>query len=223
MFSVIIPTMWLVPKFTEVLSQLVEQNIIGEVIIINNNYNSTPNHPILSHPKIKMQDFPENIYVNPAYNYGVATSNFDKLTFMNDDIVFDMNIFNVVSVILDNAKIVAVNLPNVNEEGVVFVPPGQIVVDKYVPGMHLHHIGCLMFMNKEDYVPIPAGLNLYYGDTWLWEVMLTMYDQNYLISNFQFETQTSVTCNTLPDREWIYLRESHLVKKLWPFFVESLK
>lgn len=215
--------MWLVPKFTETLMLFVNLNIIGEVIIINNNRANTPDHLVLHHPKIKMHNFPENIYVNPAFNYGVAVSAYNKIALINDDIFFDLDVFNIVDKLLDNAKIIAVNLPLVNKNGEIKVAAGQILVDKFIPGMNLHHFGCLMFMNKIDYIPIPAGLNVYYGDTWLWELMYNRYDQNYLIYNFQFETQASTTCNKLPDREWIYQRESHLANKYWTLYVNNIQ
>ena len=66
MISVITPTMWRFEPFCEFLQDLVELDVIGEVIIINNSQENTPNKNILNHDKIKMINAEQNIFVNPS-------------------------------------------------------------------------------------------------------------------------------------------------------------
>ena len=56
MLSVIIPTMWKYAPFLDYLEGVLEQNSVGEVIIINNNVYATPDSEVLAHEKIRMHN-----------------------------------------------------------------------------------------------------------------------------------------------------------------------
>ena len=217
-FSVIIPTMWKYGPFFSFLYKLLEHPTVGEVFIINNNVTNTP---LLSqHSKLRMKNFPDNMMINPAWNYGVAQSNFDHLLILNDDVTFDTNVLYTVSEFLDKGKLLVINRPHPDD------PPkdtsGGPKIVKYQPGHKLLHIGCMMFVHRKDWLPVPAGLNLYYGDSWLWDHMLKRYDENYLIEDLSLDTpMNNTTCGTLPDREHQYLKETELVIGFWDHFISQ--
>ena len=72
MISVIVPTMWAYEPFLNFIGSIVELNCIGEIIIINNCVKDTPEHFALSHPKVKMKNMQQNIFVNPAWNLEIG-------------------------------------------------------------------------------------------------------------------------------------------------------
>ena len=85
-FSIVVPTMWRFNLFADFLVKLVQVDAVGEIIIINNAMEAKPDHSIFAHPKIKMHDFKLNIFVNPAWNYGVSVAKYDNICIMNDDV-----------------------------------------------------------------------------------------------------------------------------------------
>ena len=77
MISIIVPTMWRYEPFLDFAQYLVRIDVVSELIIINNDNTKTPKHPVLNHPKVRMLDFGQNIFVNPAWNIGVQAARED--------------------------------------------------------------------------------------------------------------------------------------------------
>ena len=82
-FSVIIPTMWKSDLILEMLPIYEKTKRIKEVIIIDNDTDKTPDF----RPYKKVLHVPQsqNIFVNPAWNLGVALAN-HEIILANDDI-----------------------------------------------------------------------------------------------------------------------------------------
>lgn len=207
-FSIVVPTMWKYAPFTDLLDKLVQHELVGEIIIINNDMNATPNASVLNHPKIKLHNFKLNIFVNPAWNYGAGMSEYSNVCIMNDDIDFNISIFDFLSNRLSAGKFVVFSQSHSK------LPAGSLepIDTVYYDGStNIFDIGCLMFISKQDWINIPAGLDIYHGDSWLWDTMLAKFNQNYYIKNLEFSTPNNVTANTIPNREFIYLeRECRL-------------
>ena len=71
-FSVIIPTIWKGETLNDLLINLYNCELIGEVILINNdNKNSKP---IPLHDKLIYVEPQKNLFVNPSWNLGVRMS-----------------------------------------------------------------------------------------------------------------------------------------------------
>jgi len=190
-YSVIIPTMW---RANEVLIpflyKLAACESVGEIIIVNNDSNNTPN--LAYDPKIKLFNFDTNIYVNPAWNFGVTISQFDRLCIANDDISFDTRVFEVLQdKLLESA-------------GVFGLCPGDPMFNQHpvttktidiIPwsGQNTHGFGCLMFINKLSWNKIPVGLDVYYGDNYIFDIQLINGKTNYLIANMDFYTPFAST------------------------------
>jgi GT2 family glycosyltransferase len=190
--------MWRCEFFTAFLNDLLSFPAVGQVIVINNDIKSMPRDLPLHHPKFKMMLFGHNIGVNPAWNIGVKESKYDKICIANDDVVFDSKIFNRVDTVLGPDSGVIGICPGVKE----FNQPAFISgIGRIIPwsGQHTHGFGCLMFVHKSWYKPVPDGLKIYYGDNWIFETCLVSGRTNYLITDSFFYTPFATTTGTLPN------------------------
>ena len=106
MFSVIIPTMWRVSEFLNDLRSLNECELVGEIILINNDIKMTPDSfSIQNYSKLIEIKTPKNMYVNPAWNLGVRCAKYNKIAIKNDDTFFDyFKTLNVVEKELDTER-----------------------------------------------------------------------------------------------------------------------
>lgn len=196
MYTVVIPTMWNCSFFPEFLQDLLEFSHVGQVIVINNNMEKMPKNLPLTHSKLKMMMFGNNIGVNPAWNIGVKESRYDKICIANDDVVFDSKIFNRVDTVLNASSGVVGICPGVKEFG---QPPFETGIGRIQPwtGQHTYGFGCLMFVHKEWYTPIPEGLKIYYGDNWIFDTCLAQGRTNYLVTDSFFYTPFATTTGQL--------------------------
>ena len=159
MFSVIIPTMWKSPRITKLITDLCASDVVGEVIIIDNN--PSESQPLPFSAKIALHLMAENIYVNPAWNYGVKRSKYDNLLICNDDVNFDPAFLSIY----DDGS-----LANVGVIGMAF----ENYKLKSDANIHLRAMkqrpygwGCVMMIHKSKYVTIPNDLLIANGDDWL--------------------------------------------------------
>lgn len=196
MYSVVIPTMWNCRFFPEFLNDLLEFSAVGQVILINNNIEKMPRGLPLGNPKLKMMVFGDNIGVNPAWNIGVHESKYDKICIANDDVVFDSKIFNRVDTVLDPSSGVVGICPGVKDFN---QPPFETGIGRVIPwtGQHTYGFGCLMFVHKAWYRPIPDGLKIYYGDNWIFDTCLFSGRTNYIITDSFFYTPFATTTSQL--------------------------
>lgn len=159
MFSVIIPTMWKSPRITKLVEDLCNCESVGEVIIIDNAPGEEAEWRF--HEKISISFMPRNIYVNPAWNYGVERAQFENIAICNDDINFDpsflkfyddgsLQYLGVIGMAFENYQLKAD--ANIHLKAMKQRPYGW---------------GCLMLMNKSKYVAIPEDLLIANGDDWL--------------------------------------------------------
>jgi hypothetical protein len=92
-YTVVVPTMWrAVRQFTKFLAELCEYELVGEVVIVDNDNDAAPDD-FQDHPKIKRFVPGENIYVNPAWNLGVEVAQYSRICIVNDDVSFDLKLF----------------------------------------------------------------------------------------------------------------------------------
>ena len=218
MLSVIVPTMWAYPPFLEFLLEVLGRNSVGEVLIINNEKKSTPVSDILSHPKIRMYESPENLFVAPSWNLGAQICKYDKMAFLSDDLKCDSAVFDLVDRFLD--------LPNVGMVGIVMPYEGTDCYEKNFSDGSIDIINCqskdikgdrissevgignLFFLKKENWKDIP-GVKIFHGEILQWNRMEEINKQNFVIVNCYAETPWHVS--------WIKMSEnpetSHLLGK----------
>jgi len=227
MISVIIPTMWKFRPFLQFLEDLLDSSAVGEVIIINNDISKTPVDHILSHPKVRMYDFGKNIYVNLAWNFGVAQSKFDNICLLNDDVIVDLKLFTRMDKFL-SAEIGLCGIsPGKQEEfGQVPITSGEIDIVHcnvpYDPRTHFG-LGTLMFFHKDVYVPIIDGLDLYWGDNFIYDTMYYKTNENYLITNTFFYTPYAQTTSTIQNANEILQREHIVYNREMPSIINELR
>lgn len=184
-YSVVVPTMWKANNsFLPFLHELVNNKRVGEIILINNASADTPNDPILNHPKIRKYDFGKNIYVNPAWNFGVSVSANDKICIVNDDLSFDTNLFDKLDEYLNPETGVIGLCPGISDFNQPPYTDGSINIQEW-SGQHTYGFGCLMFIHKESWMEIPKGLDIYYGDNYIFDMNLRAGKKNYIITNIR--------------------------------------
>jgi hypothetical protein len=186
MISVIVPTMWKYAPFVSFLEQVVNHKLVGEVIVINNYALHTPESEMWNHAKVIMHDFAQNIFVNPAWNVGAHTACNPLLCIMNDDLIFDTQVFDLVYSQFDTHQGCCAMVTHYNS--------GPL-------GMETHSqqnqaplgFGQLMFIHKQNWIDIPSELNVLYGDSWIWDTQFARWGQNQVIKNLIYVTPQSVT------------------------------
>ena len=192
-FSIVVPTMWRVSAlFTDFLKQLVDCVHVDEIIIINNDKDKTPADAILQHAKIRMLTMPRNIYVNPAWNLGVSVSSNDAICIMNDDITFDTRLFDkVYAYIIESTGVIGLS-PGLAQFGQREHADSSITINTW-NNENTFGFGCLMFVHKKAWQPIPESLKIYYGDNYIFDSATRRQLNIYTISDLSFTTEYAQT------------------------------
>ena len=112
-----------------------------------------------------------NIYVNPAWNYGMKRVRNEKVCILNDDLIFDFRVFNRVDELLEKDTTGAIGMAPGDHPTLTGQPPvtSGIIDIKPHEGEHLWGFGMLMFVKKSHWVPIPSDIKMYYGDNWIFD------------------------------------------------------
>lgn len=174
--------MWRYEPFLDFAQYLLRMDVVSELIIINNDNTKTPNNPILKHPKVRMLDFGYNIMVNPAWNIGVQAAREDIVCILNDDLRFDLRLLYKIADFM-RPDMGAIGLMSGDiDHGQVPVTDGNIDIIPYA-GQNCIGFGELMFIHRNTWVDIPAGLNIGMGDIFIFEHALYHRRQNYFIAN----------------------------------------
>ena len=158
MFSVIIPTMWRSPRIIKLVEDLCACEFVGEIIIIDND--TTEYRPLPLSAKYDIHLMAENIYVNPAWNYGVERAKYDNILICNDDINFNPAFLSIFDDSLQHVGVIGMAFENYQLKKDANI---HLKVMKQRP----YGWGCIMLMHKSKYVAIPEDLLIANGDDWL--------------------------------------------------------
>lgn len=183
-FSVVMPTLWKSPKIWYLLDEIENHPLIGELVLIDNDY--TYNTRISKeYSKIVPISSKRNLYVNPAWNIGVANSIYDNICILSDDLIFDFSIFDWIGGVID--------------KGII----GQNAENYYLESNYDFRIepmvnrewgwGCLMFLKKENWVDIDNRMKVAYGDDFL---MHKVKGGSWMLRGLKIETKMSETSLT---------------------------
>jgi hypothetical protein len=212
-FSVVIPTMWKYDPFVKFLTQLVACETVDEIILINNDNSRRPQSHILDHKKIKFYDFGRNIFVNPAWNFGVHISQNNSVCLLNDDIVFDIKLFDRIGTILnENTGVVGIDSGTTFTNGNINIIPLQ--------NERPYGFGCLMYIQKSWWIDIPDNLNIFYGDDWIFNTCKNRNLINYVITNITHYTPYSVTSGSFASNELITNEENIYIHSM-NYFIQT--
>jgi glycosyltransferase involved in cell wall biosynthesis len=197
LFTVVVPTMWRREDYFETqLKQIHTHPLIHEIVIYNNNTFHTPEWLKELSTKVKVKKLgieDKNYFVNPCWNDGVTQSNTKRICLMNDDVTFDSKLFD---------RIYRYNTQNNGAFGLItgeekFGHPvktnGAIDFKKWSKGDIIHGFGQLMFVHKDNWVPIVDGLDIYFGDDFIFHSHLEKGLDNYMIHNIEWESPMAAT------------------------------
>jgi glycosyltransferase involved in cell wall biosynthesis len=195
MFSVIIPTMFrCIDTTNELLANLYEDPFVSEVILIDNTENYNDTIRILNNDKLKIKSQSKNIYVNPAWNLGVATAKEDYIAIINDDVTIPEQIFTGLS------------QANIKDLGVIgafhpLIQQVEVPTRFTITQFNLLEIyertwgfGIFMVMYKDHYVNIPEEMKIWCGDDYLYHQNILAKRINYVMA-IPIQTRMSVTSN----------------------------
>jgi hypothetical protein len=174
------------------LNDLVISEYVENIIIIDNDEQHRPQNVILSHPKIIIKSFGKNIFVNPAWNHGVEQSTTNKICIMNDDIEFDTKLFEKVDPYYEQSFGVIGLCPGESDFNQPSITTQEIEIKPW-NNEHTYGFGCLMFINKDNWVPIPPELKIYFGDNFIFDIALYNGKTNYIITNMKFTSPFATT------------------------------
>lgn len=225
-YTVVIPTMWMFAPFTAFLKDLVEESSVSMINIINNDVDRTPDDPILKHKKILMYNMPDNIGVNPAWNFGVQYSGGNEnICIMNDDITFDLKVFKKLYGRLRKGSGVYGLCPG---DPIHYQPPVTTGIIEFqhtpFPYHYSKHFGFgqLMFLNKHDWTPIPNGLKIYWGDNFIYDTYYHKFNNNHVITNMFFHTPCATTTSTIENPGGIVQQEGIIFNQVMPQIVNDI-
>jgi len=202
MISVIIPTMWYAKDFCDFLQRITELSVVDEIIIINNNSPETPDHASLKHPKVKMHNMHQNIFVAPSWNLGAKLACNETLAFLSDDVIVNLNVFQrTYDFIQDKTEIigvVSVLTDDVNdhsyfkffkEDSIQFFSATDVDPEKRPPSIGM---GNLFFLQKKDWIDIPEEIKIFHGEALIWNYFYET-KRNFIIADCKIETKWHTT------------------------------
>ncbi|MBB5598180.1 glycosyltransferase family 2 protein [Neomicrococcus lactis] len=179
-FSVIVPTLQRAKELQQLVQDCADHPLVLEVLVINNakdplSWNS---------PKVRVLQQQENIYVNPAWNLGVRESRGKYLAILNDDVLFNPNLFDLI---LRWLRVPGIGIIGPNKTSFHPSTGRPFIRPKY---QRPYGWGTAMFMRRDAYTAIPEELRVFYGDDWLF---LHSPRRNWTFSNFFISTKMSTT------------------------------
>lgn len=193
-FTIVVPTMWrCLDIFKTMLYRYSIHEKIDEIIIINNDVGMTPEWEILKNSKIKLLNQSENIKVNPAWNLGVNTSKNNKICIVNDDIIFDIKLFDKVYNYVTPYNGVTGLLFGKERLGHPATTDKSINIKKWKEPDNIYGFGQLMFIHKENWKPIIDDLEIGYGDDFIFHNCLNNGLDNHLIYNIDWDSPLGAT------------------------------
>lgn len=181
MFSVIIPTLQQSDLLTPMVERYCAHPMVGEVLIVNNASRSL----LFAHPKVRVLQQVENIFVNPAWNLGAREARYPFLAIANDDLLFDTALFYKAEKWLRRPGVGIIG----PHESCFKAEVGSRPWVRPVYGRRFA-FGTLMFMRRERYVPIPERLKIWFGDDYLFNHQR---HRNWVFGGHRIDTPMSVT------------------------------
>lgn len=183
-FTIGIPTIWKSERINKLVTDLNSSVMIGEILIIDNlhQYDGRFNELL----KVRVIQPEENLYVNPAWNRIVKESQNNLIALLNDDINFDVNIFESFNEeLLLKVGITGMgqeNYQHTSFEGEPIITDARNVSD--------WGWGCFFLLHKMHWVDIPESLKIWYGDNF---IKTRNPYPNGTLRGFPIETEMSTT------------------------------
>jgi hypothetical protein len=207
-YTIVIPTLWKSNRTKNLINDLRECDYVDEIIIIDNT--STEEMDIQHTNKVRMVSKGENIYVNPAWNWGIELAKNECIALCNDDINFDPNIFGLINEnILTYSGIIGMGEGNYKDP---IDEANGPYIDVWQPGVNDWGWGCLILLKKSHWLPIPNDIKIWYGDNIIKDVNSV---SKGVLRNFKVETEMSTTSD---ETEWDVIK-----KQDYEYFINYLR
>ena len=160
--DLIIPTMWRINEFPEILDRYSRSPFVDKIIVIDNDYAL---RPAINPPKVEFACLGLNIFVNQAWNEGYWRSSSRIIGILNDDIFVPDPVLNqVLSVDFDNVGILGFNTETADH----CFRTEKIEFNKSTPiGSQYFGFGVCMFLSRKNYRVIPSLYEVWFGDDYL--------------------------------------------------------
>jgi glycosyltransferase involved in cell wall biosynthesis len=184
-FSIVIPTLWKSDKLFAMLDIYEQSKYVSEVIIIDND---PMKRPKISHSKVKIHTRGQNIFVNPAWNWGVALSKNEDIIIANDDVIVRKLDLLLPKLHLNKYHLVGVDYENTRTDSKIKITEA----DKLTYGY-----GCFMYVRKSHYIQLPYNLKIWRGDFLLRKHILSG-----KFSGIYVETEMSTTVNEFKNKAY---------------------
>lgn len=185
MYSVVIPTLWKSPRIHKLLSDLIECDSVGEIILIDNNKKFFETYEDLD--KVKLIQPEENLYVNPSWNLGIKLAQNNCVALLNDDINFNSGIFEAINDdILKQVGIIGMGQGNYELKDTQNEP----YLQPWESGMNDGGWGCFILLHKTHWIDIPDQIKIWYGDNFIKDVNPA---PKAVLRNFPVESEMSTT------------------------------
>jgi hypothetical protein len=173
MFSYIVPTVNRYPGFAAQIEKIAAHPLIGEVIVINNSGKNPPASELTTN-NYQLITPEQPLFCNGAWNIGAANANEEYLILATEDITYNVSIFTKIH----NFFRSPIHNPPC-AIGIVGCNPSLLIdqADKSetqfytLPNHRPYCFGLMMFLQKENFIPIPEGLKHWFGDDFLFKVM----------------------------------------------------
>lgn len=199
--SIIIPTMQKdIDVLNMLVAELVEDNSVGEILIIDNSLNgySYPSEKVRVHiPK-------KNLYVNPSWNYGIKNVKNDIIGILNDDLLIPKSLCSQVLefilkkencglIGLDSSKLISTKKEDFDTYPSDEVLDFQVIDDTYCTA----YWGAAIFGHKSSFVLLPNRLKIWCGDNFLLLKNLQKNKECYQIKNCVIKHLGSLTVKSV--------------------------
>ena len=183
-FSIVIPTLWKSNRTKRLLADLEECKYVDEIILIDNTLTTVSD---ITEGKLRTISFGENIYVNPAWNWGIHNAKNASIALVNDDINFNPNIFGSFNTdLLVKFGIIGMGEGNYKSLNI----NGDPILDVWQPGVNDWGWGCLIMLNRRYWIDIPNNIKIWYGDNFIKDVNPS---PKACLRNFRVDTEMSTT------------------------------
>lgn len=166
--TVVIPTLELSLRSTDFIVKEIEDNskLVSRLIFINNNIKDTFTERYKNFKKVEVISNQKNLYVNPAWNYGMSLVATKYYGIINDDVYFNGQLIDDIIRLLDNND--NLNLTTVettvdyDQEKIVDLLKNRIYENelKYEVRTYPNEIkqGWFLIGRTKDWIPIDCGL-----------------------------------------------------------------
>jgi hypothetical protein len=210
--TIIIPTMWRSDALLDMLPKYDALEAVQEILLIDNAPDRTPELPELR--KLTVMTQGENIYVNPAWNWGVSCAVTELVAIVNDDLaIYSTDLQQMVSAAIEGLEVY--ELIGMHEEN--FIAHDETDWQLIPVTGKRHGFGTFMFMRREAYVPIPHELKIWRGDH-----IQVKHCRTAVLKGVYISTPMSVTINSSPRLGMVAKQDTHIYRQRYRHYDEGL-